>query len=170
MTPTRNEIRRDDPDGIGAALLDCFEQVDAAVARLAANELGERNRQVAEKRHELAHGEAVAEARVADTLKEGNLRRFAARALGLGHGLREFQKTAETGGQAAAVLRDSARPAPFAQVGDKGNEAAVPTRQLRGVESDATERGSRGKFALDQTGRGHIASQLPLAEETDDQG
>ena len=151
-----------DPDGIRAALLDHFEQVDPAVARLAAHELGEGDRDIAQKRQELGNRHAVTEARVADALKQRNPARFAASALLLGNGLGKLDQTFEPDGQALAVLVDSAFATELADLGQERDQPAVPVGELLGVKRDAFEC-ARVEFADQLRGRRHVALQMPGA-------
>src|SRR5262249_39924114 len=57
-----------DSNRIGTTVLNNFEKVDSAVARLAAKEAYGGNREVAEELHEIAHREAVSKSRVPDTV------------------------------------------------------------------------------------------------------
>ena len=105
ITPTRNAISVTIPTALGAAFLDDFEQVDLAIARLAADEFCEGDRQIAEETQELADREAVAERNIAHALEERGARRFAARALFLRHRLGQFEQAPKTRGQARRGLR-----------------------------------------------------------------
>ena len=119
MTPTRNEIRRDDSDRVGAAFLDDLEQVDPSVARLAADEFCEGERQIAEEGQKLAHREAVAERHVAHPLEERDARVRAARALLLGNRFGQFEQAPEAGRKSGAVLGDTAGAAGLRRIAQK---------------------------------------------------
>ena len=127
---------RDDPERIGAAILDRDHQIDAPIARAADHEPAKRDRHRPEERDEAADRLGVGDGRGAYALDQRRAGRSGVRVLGFGNGLGQFDQPPESAGKTRGIDRQVARVAEFEDFRDEGDKAAVPLAQSRGVECD----------------------------------